>query len=243
MKSTGNPIKGVQYFLKGLRLIFSPELRKYIILPIIINLVLFLLVIAGMAWVLFHYFSSWLSDYPHWVLLIIGWLLGILYFLVMVFVGVFTFTLSTNIIASPFYGYLSEKTEKMIVGETQDLPFSMLRILKRELIKILYFIPLLLLCGILFLIPPLWPFLPFLIFLPLAWFVAIQYIDYCPDNQGIPFKVFIKKVKSEQFLTVMGFGSIVSLCISIPILNLFIPPAAVVGGVLLWLDTSKEKSE
>lgn len=236
---SGNFFKGLFFFWQGLRYLSLPELRRYIIWPIIINLILFIIIFGGIGWVLLHYFTGWLSGYPHWVLLLLGWLLGILYILAVLFVGIFTFTLSTNIIASPFYGLLAEQTEKIISGKTDNLPFSLFKILKREIKKLLYFIPLFLLCLLFFIIPPLWPFLPFLIFFPLAWFIAVQYIDYCPDNQGIEFKAAIRNLKQQHLLTAVGFGSVVSIAMSIPFLNIFVPPAAVIGGTLLWLEVNK----
>jgi CysZ protein len=34
----------------------------------------------------------------------------------------------------------------------------------------------------------------------------------------------------------MGFGGLVALCASIPIVNFFVVPAAVVGATLLWCE-------
>jgi len=239
----GNFFQGVYYFWQGALLIFHPGIRRYIFFPILINFILFAAIFVGMAWYLFGHFTDWTTDFPKWVLLLLGWLFWILYSAFVLIVGSFTFTLFTNLIASPFYGYLAEAVEK----EKQPsgiitTPFSITHILWREVIKISYFLPWLLLFAVLFLIPPLWPFMPFIIFFPTATFIAMQYIDYCPDNQGIPFKTVRAKL-NEAWLTMIGFGSMVSLAMTIPGANLFVPPAAVAGGCILWLNLQAGKDK
>lgn len=238
----GNFIQGALFFWRGIIMIFSPEVRRYIIFPVLINIVLFVSIFGGLGWALMHYFTSWMADYPRWLMYLLGWLFWILYLALSLLIGAFTFTLSSNLIASPFYGILAEITEKKLNGATNNVPFSILKIVTREGLKIFYFLPWLLIGALLFIFPPLWPLLPFILFFPLAWFVAIQYIDYCPDNQGIPFKTTLLKLK-EQSLTVLGFGCVVSFALGIPLANLFVPPAAVVGGCMLWLHIQKRPSE
>lgn len=242
----GNLIQGGHFFWQGLRLIFTAGLRRYMIGPLIVNIFLFVLVFAGLAWYLFHHLSQWVSDYPKWVIILIGWLFWLLYASLSLVISAFTFTIATNIIASPFYGLLAEAVERHYQPMLVSPPFTLstvFRILAREGIKLLYFLPGLLVCGLLFLFPPIWPLMPFVVFFLFAWFAAIQYIDYCPDNQGLSFKVMIKKLKSEAPLTVLGFGLMVSIAMMIPGANLFVPPAAVAGGCALWLFLQGRKLE
>lgn len=236
----GNFFQGVYFFWQGILLIFSPGIRRYIYIPILVNIFLFIFIFGGLAWYLFHYFTLWMADYPRWILWLLGWLFWILYGTLSLLIGTFTFTLFTNLIGSPFYGLLAEAVQKNVQGTIGSSPFSIPRILWREVIKISYFIPWLLLFAILFLFPPLWPVMPFIVFFPLAAFVATQYIDYCPDNNGIPFKIVRAKLKEMSF-TMLGFGSVVSIAMSIPGANLFVPPAAVAGGCLLWLKLEKDR--
>lgn len=231
----GNFFQGIVFFWQGLNLIFKAEYRRYVLWPVLINLCLFLLIFVLLAWYLFHYLLHFTSDFPHWLTLLVGWLFWVLYGALTLIVGSFAFSLITNIIASPFYGLLAERIEKNKMGTIHPVPFSLIRILKRESLKLFSFLPWLLVFGVLFLIPPLWVILPVIIFFPVAIFVATQYIDYCPDNQGVPFKE-VRALLRNHFLTVLGFGSIVSVALTIPGANLFVPPAAVAGGCLLWLQ-------
>lgn len=112
------------------------------------------------------------------------------------------------------------------------------RTLAREGRKLLYFLPWVLFCLLLLLFPLSWLFFPFVWWIVLAWILAVQYIDYQPDNQEIHFKEVLNLLK-QNFFTVIGFGSMVSLAMMIPGANLFVPPAAVVGGTVLWLSLQR----
>lgn len=116
------------------------------------------------------------------------------------------------------------------------------RTLAREGRKLLYFLPWVLLCGLFLIFPFTWPLLPFAWWAVLTWILAIQYIDYEPDNQQIHFKDVLRILKKSP-LTILGFGSIVSLAMMIPGANLFVPPAAVAGGTALWLSLQSLKSK
>jgi CysZ protein len=38
----------------------------------------------------------------------------------------------------------------------------------------------------------------------------------------------------------MGFGGLVALCASVPVVNFFVVPAAVVGATILWVEELRE---
>jgi CysZ protein len=65
--------------------------------------------------------------------------------------------------------------------------------------------------------------------------MSLQFLDYPLDNHRQSFKAVIEFAGQER-LTTMGFGGSVALCVSIPILNLIIVPAAVAGATLLYCD-------
>jgi CysZ protein len=67
-----------------------------------------------------------------------------------------------------------------------------------------------------------------------AWILAMQYIDVPADNNGRSFEDVLRLMR-ENRAAVMGFGSVIMLVTSIPILNLFVIPVAVCGGVVFWV--------
>ncbi|MDA8787032.1 EI24 domain-containing protein, partial [Porticoccaceae bacterium] len=71
-----------------------------------------------------------------------------------------------------------------------------------------------------------------------AWSLAIQYLDYPADIDGVSFKQLIDQAGHNRW-SAMGFGFAALGASAIPVLNLLALPAAVVGGTLLWCQTYK----
>ncbi|MDG4871044.1 EI24 domain-containing protein, partial [Guyparkeria sp. 1SP6A2] len=71
-----------------------------------------------------------------------------------------------------------------------------------------------------------------------AWILAIQYCDYSFDNHKVDFKVMRNQLKQKPGKT-YGFGMIVALLTTIPVVNLFIMPIAVCGATAMWVGEFK----
>lgn len=231
--------EGANFLLLGIRLILSRELKSFIIVPLLINILLFAGFIAIMAIYFSHCLNDFIHSYPAWLMAILGWIFWLIFGIAGFLITTFLFTILTNIIGSPFYGLLAEKTDRVYCKAVVLAPSNMsfwkifMRTLAREALKLLHFLPWLMLCLGLFLFPPTFPFAPFVWWIVLSWIVAIQYIDYAADNQQISLKATTTQLKKSPLL-VLGFGAAVTLCMTIPGANLIVPPAAVVGGTLLW---------
>lgn len=65
--------------------------------------------------------------------------------------------------------------------------------------------------------------------------MAIQYCDYPMDNNKVSFKD-MKEALKQRRLTSLGFGGLVSIGMMIPLVNLLIMPAAVVGATIFWVE-------
>src|SRR5476649_1093949 len=102
-----NLFTGVGFFFKGLSLCFSKGLRRYLIVPIIINIILLGSIFFVIAHYLNLYFATLLGHYPNWLILILGWLFWLLFWMVSLLISSLIFTMLTNLIASPFYGLLA----------------------------------------------------------------------------------------------------------------------------------------
>lgn len=149
-------MNGVSYLTQGFRLIAQPQLRRFVIIPLIINILIFsgLISIAG------HFFSdlvAWIDGaLPEW-LAWLNWLLWIVFGVSMLFIMAYLFILIANIIAAPFNGLLSERVQVFLTGkelETKET-FAQLAIrsVSRQLSLLLYYVPRALGLLILFLIP------------------------------------------------------------------------------------------
>ncbi|MGV6988434.1 sulfate transporter CysZ [Testudinibacter sp. P80/BLE/0925] len=233
--------QGLEYFLRGWHLITQPGLRRFVIMPILINIVLLVLVF----WVMLGQIGSlaaWtVSFVPAWL----DWLGYIIYALAIVtvlLVFFFIFNLLAGFIAAPFNGILAEKVERMLTGQALDdmgmldLAKDTPRILLREWQKFAYSFPKFIGLFILSFVPGIGQTLvPPLFFLYGAWMAAIQYGDYPFDNHKIPFKQMRYQLAEKRSLN-LTFGGLVSICTFIPFLNFIIIPVAVCGATALWVE-------
>ena len=201
-----------------------------------IGLAVLIFFVSGWMDGIVSWLPSWLSGIT-WVL----WVLFILLFWVAVFVG---FYLLANFIAATFNGLLAEKVQLHLTG--QDLGESGLgaimasipRSLGREISKLTYYLPrllvLLVLSAFSLFIPVLNVIVALLWLVFGAWMMVIQYIDYPMDNNGLSF-LAMRRSLNQQRLLHLGFGGGVSILLMIPLLNFFAMPIAVAGATALYV--------
>jgi len=161
---------------------------------------------------------------------------------VFLFITAYTFTGFAHLIASPFNGLLAEKIEKSL--HTTHYPSHTLtqiagRTFVRELQRLWYWLfkalGLLLLTLVLSVIPLINLISPVLWFVFGAWFMAIQYIDYPADNNGLNFKHTLQQLRQKRYIA-LGFGAATACLTVIPIINLIVLPTAISAAVALWVD-------
>ena len=238
----GNLFHGAGYLGEGFRLIRQPGLRLFVILPLIINIVLF----GVLFWLLGEGFSmmidsamSWLPDWA-W-LQPLEWVFWLLYGVVILLLLAYGFVMLANLVGSPFYGYLSELAEKEVRGQRPELDDSWSQILWeipraliRETQKILYYLPRALVLLVLGLIPVVNLVAALLWFLFNSWMMTLQYVDYPADNHRVSLAGLRRKM-AERRLTAIGFGVPVAVLAMVPLVNLVLVPAAVCGGTVYWV--------
>ena len=231
-----NPALGAGYLLQGLRLLLRPGLKRYLIVPLLINILVFSLI----GWIGFGQFegvldrflpeSSWLH-YFRWLL----WPLFALAFLLIMFYG---FTVIANLLAAPFNGRLAEKVEQALTGNKPpeaagSIAAAVLPAMASEVRKILYFLVRAIPMLLLFLIPGLQIIAPFLWLAFSAWFLSLEYMDYPMGNHGLDFRAQLGALKKNR-LTALGFGGGLTLLMMIPVLNFAAMPAALAGATAMW---------
>lgn len=240
----GNPLTGARYLLRGMQLLTQPGLRTFVAIPLLVNLVLFSLAIYLLSQQFDNWVDHWLSLMPSW-LSFAEWLLWPLFALLVLITVYFSFALMANFIAAPFNGLLAERVEHRLRGTLppdegwKALLASTGRALTRELAKLAYYLPRFLLILVLTLVPVVGFAAPLFWFLFGAWMMAIQYCDYPMDNNKVTFGEMRRLLKSRR-LSSLGFGGLVSLGMLIPVLNLLIMPAAVIGATLFWVEEYAE---
>lgn len=233
-------LSGPHYLGEGLKLVLSPGLRLFVLLPLTINLLLF----VGLISVAVQQFGGWVDTFmpnlPDW-LSFLEYVLWPLFVLLVLLVMFFSFTLLANIIAAPFNGFLAEKVEVVLRGRDDFPPFSWTelaamvpRTLGRELRKLAYFLPRALPLLILTFVPvlnlvaaPLWILFG-------VWMMAVQYIDYPCDNNKVSWDEMLAWLREKRWQS-LGFGGATYLALMIPVVNILVMPAAVAGATLFWV--------
>ncbi|MED5524267.1 MAG: sulfate transporter CysZ [Pseudomonadota bacterium] len=236
-----NPVSGAQYLMRGFSLIREKGLRRFVLIPLLVNLVLF---VAAFSWLTYRIkdMVNWVLSYlPNWLdwLEYLIWPLAILSVLV---VFSYLFSAIANWIAAPFNGLLAERVELKLTGEPLpdtgmlDIVKDMPRLFGREWAKLKYYLPRAIGFLLLFLVPVVGQTLgAALWFFFTAWMMAIQYLDYPFDNHKIPFedmKLALKYQRSASF----SFGILATLLAMVPILNLIVMPVAVCGATAMWVE-------
>lgn len=228
-------VKGMFFLLAGIKMLPARGLKRFVILPIMFNLLLF----VSFFYCVHHFFYPYSQEL---LLLLPAWM-GFLHvvFLAIYFISCFLFFLSAftvfcNLLAAPFNGLLAEKAQYLLYKEViPELSFStiVLRSIKRQFQFIGYFIPRFLLMCLLFFLPVVHPVYPLLWFFFNAWILSVQFQDFALDNNLVSFGAMKERIYLNKAQT-LGFGSLINLLSFIPILNLIIMPAAVIGGVLMY---------
>lgn len=68
-----------------------------------------------------------------------------------------------------------------------------------------------------------------------GWLLALEYVDYPASNHEVRFKELRLRLRKRRALT-LGFGTAVVAATMVPVLNLFVMPAAVAGATALWVS-------
>jgi CysZ protein len=137
---------GVNYFFQGFKLVTRRELRRFVIVPIIINILVFTAAIC-VAIYQFDLLLGWLLPQgSDWWAELARAALWFFFAVIVLLILFFTFTILANLLGAPFNGLLSEKTEGYLSGDTitgpggvRDFMSTILPSIKSELKKLLYF--------------------------------------------------------------------------------------------------------
>jgi CysZ protein len=213
---------------KGLKLLTTPALRPFVLMPLLINLVLYSVALVLGFLYLNQLVIQMIPEWLHWL----AWLIYPLFFVSFCFIGFFTFSLLANLIAAPFYAKLAAKT--LVVIDAPSLSTfepSAIQVWKAELNRLRYSLTRTLPLLILFLIPIVNLIAPLLWLVFSAWGVALEYFAYPLENRGILFPQQKQQLKEMRFDAVI-FGGLVIVGQSLPIVNIVIAPAAVIAATL-----------
>ena len=243
---------GIQYSLKGFKLIRTPGIRRYAVIPLLINTILFVgALMLGISYIdnLIEnmqpevtadsaFYIRWLGSIMAWA----SWLLIPAFVLVFMALTFYSFTLVANLIGAPFNSLLAEKIEDHLGGVSTASSGNIVSMVKdigasfaSEFRKLLYFALRALPLVILFFIPGVNLIAGFIWFLFSAWMLAIEYSDYPMGNHAMRFPDQRSTLKGNRMFA-LGYGTGITVASMIPIVNFFVMPAAVAGATAMWAD-------
>lgn len=225
------PLSGPACLWRGFQCLFDRRWRGLVLAPLAINALLFG---AGSVWAAGRVAAAvrWLQDaLPGWLdwLAFLAWPL---FGLGLLLVFVYAFTALANLIGAPFNAVLARR----VTGDVAPPAGGWLReagqAMLNELRKLRYFLLRAVPLGLLLWVPgvnlvagPAWLLLG-------AWLLALEYLDYPLANRGLDFRA-VRRAATAMPLRALGFGASVLLLGAVPVLNLLLMPAAVIGACLL----------
>lgn len=234
-----NPVSGAGYFLRGLQLINQPGVKRYVIIPFLINIVIFTLLFGLLSGYFGDFIDSIMPNLPDWL----AWLTWLIWLLFAISAGIilfFGFTIVANLVGAPFNGYLAAAVEKKITGQApadsgRSFPQEAIFAVVNELGKLLYYVAWAIPLLILTIIPVVNLIAPVLWLLFGMWMLVLEYGDYPMSNHGLSFKQVRSKLAEKRFLA-LGFGGAVMLGTMIPLFNFLVMPVAVAGATVMRVE-------
>jgi CysZ protein len=230
--------RGTQAMARGLSLLIKPGVRIYVIVPLMINLLLF----GALVWYGYSQFNllvEWLMSFVPSFLEFIKWLIWIFFGVLAAITVFFSFTPIANIIAAPFNALMSEKIEIELTGKaaSSDISFARMAIdaIGSQLRKLVYIMFWALGLFLVSLIPVVNLVAPVLWIVFGSWLLSLEYFDYPMGNHDLVFAEQKKRLGERRGIA-LGFGGAVMIMTSIPIINFFAMPVAVAGATLLWVE-------
>lgn len=231
-------ISGFLLPFKGLALILTPGLRRFVIIPLLLNILIF----AGLAYLAGSYFEAFIDRWlpTHSWLEFLRWILWLLFAAAYALAVFYGFTLLANLIAAPFNAILAARVEEKLTGvRPAGADESLLKALgpaiAGEIGKILYFASRALPLLVLFLIPGINILVTVAWLLFGFWFLAIEYADYPMGNHGLSPREQREQLRRRR-LKSLAFGAGITVMMLIPLLQFAAMPAAVAGATRLWVD-------
>ncbi|MDX9710471.1 MAG: sulfate transporter CysZ [Trichloromonas sp.] len=230
-------------------LLRHPSLWKYVLIPFLINLVVF----SGSVYLGMDFFNDSVvqliprGEAWYWATLYYFlWIIAVAVTTVVVF---FSFTVIGNLIASPFNDLLSERTENLISGQRDEEPFSLstfgrdaLVTLAVEVKKISLFVFAMLALLLLNLLPVFGSLLySILAVLLTLFFLVVEYMGFVFSRKRLNFSEQRRYILARK-TTMLGFGAGVLALLAIPFLQFACIPVAVVSATRLWCEEQDHSS-
>jgi len=227
-------VEGFLNLISGMQWLITRRALRGILWRILTLLfVLMLVLIGGVFWLAEHLAHLWLPSGDAWYWQILSWIVWLLSAILALLIGAVSFAALGSVAAAPWLDELAARTEGLIGKETDSHPVPWWRQFRRSLVNSIR--PL---CGLL-----IWGCIALaLFFIPLVgqvaatgvWgYASIRFLNYelmdpVASRRGWSFERRRQELGQRRWFY-LGFGGAALGLMLVPVLNLFVLPAAAVS--------------
>jgi len=227
-------IEGALNLISGMRLLLAEKTLRTVLWRILALLfVLMLMLTGGVYWLAEYLAALWLPSGDAWYWQILSWLVWLLSIILALLFGVVSFTALGSVAAAPWLDELAMRTEALTGRNIDVHPASWWQQIVHSLVNSIRPLFGLLIWGCVALV---------LFFIPLigqvaatvVWgYASIRFLNYelmdpVASRKGWNFKRRKQALGQHNFFY-LGFGGTALGLMLVPVVNLFVLPAAVVG--------------
>jgi len=223
-------IQGAMIFLQGLKeLLARAELRSVLWRMIGLLFVLMVVLTGGVFWLVDYVANLWIPEGDAWYWQVISWLVWILAFVLAVLCAVFSFVTLGSAAAAPWLDLLARRTEQRAGSELEEQDSGWATLVLQSLANSVRPLFGLLVWGVaalfFFWLPPvataLWAYGG-------IRFLSYELIDTPASRRNWGFTSRKQHLNDRRWFY-FGFSGLALLLLMVPIVNLLVIPAAVVG--------------
>lgn len=234
-----NFLTGIQYFLLGVSSLLHPNLRRYVLWPLAINILFFLTLFIILIAYASYLSQALVSHLPSW-LFFTGLIVKLAMILLYALITLYSFFTFATIMSAPFNSFLAEKVAEMeghltVQKSWREILLDTPRLIGRQLYILLLYVPISILLTILLFIPV----IHLVALICWVWFHAkmfsLIYLDYPTENASVSLNTLRNWINANRLLS-FGFGGSVLFCSTIPVVNFLVIPAAVIGATKMWVE-------
>jgi len=227
--------KGFGFLPQGLALLFrNRRLFLLSLIPLLVNLLLLAATVVLVVWLSSHWLVIALPE-VWWATLLVALVISAATVLTL-FLGIILFVTVSSVIGAPFYEAISGRVDASFGGREFDRPWwqEIRASLNNSLKKLVWLIVIQLILLLLFLFPAVGAVAYTIIgFVVMTMFLSLEFLDFIFDRRSNSFVDRVRWCRQHKWY-VLGFGIAIFIGLAIPIVNLFVPPAAAAGAVLLY---------
>jgi len=238
-------ISGAMWMLRGLRdLLVEPALRAILWRMLALLAGLMLVLSIGVYELAQHLAERFIPTGDAWYVPVLAWLSWLFSLILALAVGLVSYVMLGSVVASPWLDALCARVEKGAVTASRQRWWQVvLASLGNAVMPLLGFVPYAALSLLLLLVPVYGAVLA-----SIVWgyagirLLAYEFMDAPASRRGLGWSQRKRQMDQNRWFF-LGFAGLASALLLVPLLNLLVLPAAVVGLSRFWLQSPPPEGE